>query len=127
MVIGLDIDGTITRHPAFFAFLSRALRQAGHDVVVITFRQDRASSESDLAQWGIAYSRLVIWSLGAHTDMLRWKGDVCRELGVEVLFEDDPQVLCQVAPEIVSMMVVNHDEHDLGRLGPDGAGRAGTR
>ena len=40
MVIGLDIDGTITRHPEFFAFISQALVQGGHRLVVITFRKD---------------------------------------------------------------------------------------
>jgi hypothetical protein len=37
MVIGLDIDGTISRAPKFFAFLSQAALKAGHDVVVITW------------------------------------------------------------------------------------------
>lgn len=117
MVVGLDIDGTITRHPKFFAFLSQSLMQAGHEVVVITFRQDRQSAMSDLSTWGIAYSRLETWSL-EHTaaDMLQWKANVCRQMGVELLFDDDPQVLSRVDPEVVSLMVVDHKEHDLERL-----------
>lgn len=62
MVIGLDIDGTITRHPNFFAFISQALVQGGHQVVVITFREDRKSAADDLAVWGVAYSELITWS-----------------------------------------------------------------
>jgi hypothetical protein len=118
LVIGLDIDGTITRHPAFFALLSQAAVAAGHEVVVITFREDRHGAATDLARWGIAYGRLVSWSLDdwPAEDACAWKGHVCGELGVEVLFEDDPEVLCHVDPSVVSMMVVDHDEHELRRL-----------
>ena len=118
MIIGLDIDGTITRHPEFFAFVSQALICAGHEVIVVTFRQDRESATLDLAEWGISYSRLVTWdpALWGHERMLRWKGEVCRDLNIGVLFEDDPQVLSLVHPETVSMMVVDHEVHPLQRL-----------
>ena len=85
---------------------------------MITFRQDRDNAVSDLSHWDIAYSRLVTWSAEncAPEEMMEWKGRVCEDLGVELLFEDDPQVLCRVDPAIVSMMVVNHEEHELARL-----------
>jgi len=38
MNVGLDIDGTITEHPAFFALLSTAFRAAGHRVLIFTYR-----------------------------------------------------------------------------------------
>ena len=37
MVIGIDIDDTITRNPQFFAILSSAFVKAGHRVIIITF------------------------------------------------------------------------------------------
>jgi len=39
---------------------------------------------------------------------------------VEILFDDDPLVRCQLNPSVVSMMVVDHENHDLARLA-DGA------
>ncbi len=38
MKAALDIDGTITERPEFFAVLSRALRAAGHRVLILTYR-----------------------------------------------------------------------------------------
>jgi hypothetical protein len=118
MVIGLDIDGTITRHREFFAFLPHSATKAGHQIIVMTFRQERESTMADLAKWGIAYSRLLTWSLDdcLPEEMTAWKGRVCDEFKVELLFEDDPQVISQVDPAVVSMMVVDHDEYELARL-----------
>jgi hypothetical protein len=98
MVTAFDIDGTITRHPAFFAFLTQALVQAGHQVLIVTFREDRAAAEADLDRWGIAYHRLITSSLEAcfKHGVDRWKAVACREQGVEVFFEDDPDVLAHV-------------------------------
>ena len=117
MVIGLDIDGTITRHPKFFALVSQALVQGGHQVVVITFREDRKSAADDFAVWGVAYSELVTWSSmeNAGENMYAWKARRCTAKNVEILFDDDPLVLCQLNPVVVSMMVVDHETHDLAR------------
>ena len=102
MVVGLDIDDTITLHPEFFAIISRALVAAGHRVVVITFRDDRVTTEADLRAWGIVYSELVLGTanevLSAGVD--EWKGAVCRRHGVEVFFEDDLDVLRHVDPSV---------------------------
>ncbi|HZK82483.1 MAG TPA: hypothetical protein VFC46_15480 [Humisphaera sp.] len=35
---------------------------------------------------------------------------------MEILFDDDPLVLRQLNPAVVSMMVVDHENHDLARL-----------
>lgn len=115
MVIGLDIDGTINRHPKFFAFLSQMLLAAGHEVIVITFREDRKSASDDLTAWGIHYSTLVTWSFqdNRDEDMYSWKGRICADRKVEILFDDDPQVLCQLGPKVLGLMVVDHESHDL--------------
>ncbi|MEC9374419.1 MAG: HAD family hydrolase [Planctomycetota bacterium] len=115
MVIGFDIDDTITRHPAFFAFLSRALRGAGHRVVVITYREDRARAAADLEGWGFVWDELVCstvdlcLSCGVH----EWKAVVCREKGVEVFFEDEPAVLRHVDDSVVCLMPVDRNYHLL--------------
>jgi hypothetical protein len=38
MYVALDIDGTITAMPVFFALLSRSVRAAGGKVYVVTSR-----------------------------------------------------------------------------------------
>lgn len=107
MTIALDIDDTITTHPAFFALISQALAQAGHRVLIITFRDEnsRHTTEADLAGWGIAYDELICWSMACCdlADVDVWKATVCREHGVEVFFEDDPAVLAHVDEATVCM------------------------
>jgi hypothetical protein len=121
MTLGLDIDGTITRHPTFFAWLARTLRDGGHRVIVITFRESRDSAIADLAAWGLPFDELITWSFAdnAGEDMLAWKGRICAERGVEILFDDDPGVLCRLGPKVLSLMVVDHETYDLSALCDD--------
>jgi len=123
MVIGLDIDGTITRHPEFFAFLSQMLVAGGHQVIVITFREDRNNAVADLAAWNIRYSELLMWSFQDYgdEDMYAWKGRMCAVMNVAILFDDDPQVHQRLDPQVISMMVVNHHDYNLARLTEDTA------
>jgi nucleoside-diphosphate-sugar epimerase len=60
--IALDVDGVITEAPSFFAALTAALRQAGHEVYVLTDHDEmlREAREEELARWGVEYDRLVI-------------------------------------------------------------------
>lgn len=60
MVIGLDIDGTITRHRESFAFLSQSATRAGHQIIVMTFRQERENTMADLAKWGLFAAAHVV-------------------------------------------------------------------
>lgn len=123
MVIALDIDDTITRHPPFFSVLSQALVAAGHTVVIITYRQDREEAAGALEGWGIAYDTLVTHSLEIELaegyDPEQWKARVCREHGVEVFFEDSARVLKHVDPGTLCLLAVDPDRHDLDRLGED--------
>ena len=49
MKIALDIDYTNTRHTEFFAVITEALVSNGHEVFIITFRQEFAQAKADLA------------------------------------------------------------------------------
>ncbi|MFW6038970.1 MAG: hypothetical protein ACOC9P_00655 [bacterium] len=100
------IDDTITRHPPFFALLSRSLVDAGHRVIIITFRDDAEVTADDLRDWGVVYHDLICWSMqaGDLADVDAWKATVCREHGVEVFFEDDPDVLAHVDAATVCFM-----------------------
>src|SRR4051812_31034434 len=60
MRVGLDPDGLLDERPDFFAFLTAALRSAGHFVAVLTYRDpaSRPKTEAQLSGWGVAYDEL---------------------------------------------------------------------
>jgi pimeloyl-ACP methyl ester carboxylesterase len=107
MHIALDIDGTITEAPAFFSLLTRALRDAR--ITVVSFRQDEAEASRLLAELGIRYDALVLINdpaLGNRDDESWevWKAGLVARLGVDVFFEDMPEVVRLVrAPTKVFM------------------------
>lgn len=88
MTLGLDIDDTITRHPAFFAFLATSLIAAGHRVVILTMRVDRVRASADLARMGVPWSELHCCPDDPpYPDCWSWKGELCRKLGVDLFFD----------------------------------------
>ena len=108
MVLGIDIDGTITRNPPFFAALARAFRMTGNRVVVITFREDREGTVKDLAGWGVEYDVLVTSSLAEHLEhgVDQWKGVVCVNHGVDALIDDDLTVLHELRGSTIGLLVM---------------------
>jgi hypothetical protein len=64
MNVALDIDGSISRRPEFFAVLSRAIRESGGKVFVVTSRSSNAEVERqtrrELRSWGVQFDRLVV-------------------------------------------------------------------
>jgi len=119
MVIGLDLDDTITRHPAFFACIATALRAAGHRVVVITHRADPSDARRTLETLGVPHDGLHCQSR-ADRDRhgLAWKALVCRELGVDVMFEDCPETVRHIGPGTVCFVPFDPDWHRLEARSP---------
>lgn len=112
----IDIDDTITRCPAFFAFTSKALRSAGHKVYILSYREDRGFAEEDLAEYGIEYDELVLpadedirgvpwqeWKGAA----ARWKAETCRQHGIDIFFEDMPEVVNALDSTVTVFMPVD--------------------
>ena len=118
MIIGIDIDDTITRNPKFFSVLSNAFIAAGQEVIIITFRDDVPSTEKALKDWGIEYTKLVTSTLEQHLEygVNEWKNWVCQKHSVEVFIEDSPEVLKHMDPSILSLMVVDPSRYDLTKL-----------
>ena len=85
--------------------MTQALIAAGHQVLIITFREDRLATESDLRGWGIAWTTLITSTLEAclETGVDEWKSSECRKAGVDVFFEDDPRVLQHIDPGTVCL------------------------
>lgn|GEM_PF-1056982 len=115
MRVALDIDDTITRHPEFFAFLSKALIDSGNEVYIISFRQGQEEVEADLAAYGISFTEVI---LPTNEDLERegfyeWKAVTCRRLGIEIFFEDMPEVVNKLDPHVLALVPF---DADLGRL-----------
>lgn len=116
LVIGFDIDDTITAHPAFFAVVSQALRGAGHRVVIITMRVDAGQAAADLAAFGVVYDELHCFDLDQRGDYWGWKGRLCASLGVEAFFDDSPDILARMPATTLPFLAVHRPRHDLSLL-----------
>jgi len=108
--VALDIDGTITRLPEFFAILSRAVRADGGKVHVITSRsntdQVRRETLRELKSYGLEFDELFVIPDAPgermpcphderdHYQQYLWqKVAACMDNGVDVVFEDDGKVV----------------------------------
>ncbi|HZY87937.1 MAG TPA: hypothetical protein VFE78_24090 [Gemmataceae bacterium] len=111
MKVALDIDGTISEHPEFFAMLSAALRAAGHHVLVLTFRDPArdAATREQLAAWGVVFDELVI------AGSLEAKGELCGAYGVDLFFEDQDECIAAVPERVVVCKVRNGGNFDFAR------------
>lgn len=113
MNIGIDIDGTISAAPEFFAALTRAFRQAGHRVYIITCREPMTvrATRSELADWGIEYDDMHL--CGNAQNMGQWKAKIAAMLDLDVMFDDMPQSLCRLAPGITRFWLCDSKAYDL--------------
>jgi len=109
MLIGLDIDGTIDEHAEFFRFLSATMRAAGHRVFILTFRDpgNRSKTEAQLAVWGIVYDELHF--AGALDD----KGRLCRELAIDIYFDDQDECVVGVDERTTVFKIRNGGNFDF--------------
>ncbi len=109
MRIGLDLDGLLDERPDFFAFLTAALRQAGHFVAILTYRDpaSRSRTEGQLAEWGIAYDQLHF------ARSLADKGRLCRELAIDIYFDDQDECLQDVSEGTTVFKIRNGGNFDF--------------
>ena len=109
MRIGLDLDGLLDERPDFFSFLTTALRAGGHFVAVLTYRDPdgRARTETQLAGWGIAYDE------PRFARSLADKGRLCRELEIDVYFDDQDECIQDVGEKTTVFKVHNGGNFDF--------------
>lgn len=116
--IGLDMDGTITADPAFFARLARFVRERGQAVHVVTSRSPLGEAETrqELAGLGLAVDFLYPLpdfgkpiprcphpALSWYEQYLWQKVEYSLAHGIRSFFDDDPKVLAlfvRHAPQI---------------------------
>jgi hypothetical protein len=111
MKIAIDIDGTISERPEFFAILSTALRAAGHQVLILTYRDPKRdeATRARLSAWGVQFDDLVI------APSLEAKGELCGTLGVDLLFEDQDECIATVPENVLVCKVRNGGNFDFVR------------
>jgi hypothetical protein len=110
MRVGLDLDGLLDERPDFFLFLSVALKAGGHFVAVLTYRDpaSRLRTEEKLASWGITYDELRF------ARSLADKGRLCRELGLDVYFDDQDECVVGVDETTTVFKIRNGGNFDFG-------------
>ena len=94
MNIGLDIDGTITAAPSFFSVISHALKKAGHKIYIITHRFVDEKTLQELKDYNIFFHDIFSpdsIEVSTVEKFDAWKGQKCRELNINIWFEDDPR------------------------------------
>lgn len=109
MIIALDIDGTISERPDFFALLSVAFRRAGHCVIVLTYRDPARAdaTKTQLAAWGVEFDELVI------AESLTGKGKLCADHGVDLFFDDQDECIVGVPESVLVCKVRNGGNFDF--------------
>ena len=110
MRIGLDLDGRLDERPDFFAFLTAALRSGGHFVAVLTYRDpaSQAKTEAQLSGWGVAYDEIHF------ARSLSDKGRLCRELAIDVYFDDQDECVVGVGEKTTVFKIRNGGNFDFG-------------
>lgn len=104
MMIAIDIDGTLAAWPGVLAPLSRALVDAGHEVVLLTGHSCPDPSKADRAallagrlrqvEPFLASFREIVVCVGCNSgEVANQKGDYCRDQAVH-LFIDDSRNYC---------------------------------
>jgi hypothetical protein len=109
MRIGLDLDGTLDECPAFFALLTAALRAGGHFIAILTYRDPTSSrrTEAQLAELGIVHDELHF------ARSLDDKGRLCRELFLDVYFDDQDECIVGVDERTMVFKVRNGGNFDF--------------
>lgn len=110
MILGLDIDNTITASPAFYSGLTDQVYDEGGRVVVISSRSNnpevRALTEKELAEKGIKYEKLYLFrpideirhwcpypEIGDYNIYLWQKLYHCISEGVDCFHDDEDAVI----------------------------------
>jgi uncharacterized HAD superfamily protein len=109
MRVGLDLDGLLDEQPQFFSFLSAALRDRGHYVAVLTYRDPatRPRTEAFLAELGVHYDELHF------ARSLQDKGRLCRELDIDIYFDDQDECLQDVGERTAVFKIRNGGNFDF--------------
>ena len=102
--LGIDIDGCVDECPIFFQILTHTWTGK---VFVISYRTDREKAEADLERYRIRYDELIL------VDSFDAKAEVIRQKGILIYFDDQPEMLKNVAANTNVMLVRNGGNFDF--------------
>ena len=105
MIIGIDLDGTITEGRKFFETLTYANRTYGGETHILTARgeEDRELTIEELKNLQIRYDHLHMVEPGDWAA----KGRICEEFGIQILFEDMDEFIHHIPESTLVMKVRN--------------------
>lgn len=107
LVVGVDVDGTITKHPELFRILCKALRKEGCSVHIVTCRLEPEFIQDDLKGWGIEYDKIHVPEIESdHLSAAEWKAKVCQDEGITVMFDDSPDIIIGLGEKTKGMLVL---------------------
>lgn len=102
--LGIDLDGCVDEAPIFFQVLTKIWPGK---VYVLTYRKDREKAIQDLDKFQIRYDELIL------VDSFDAKAKVIEEEGILTYFDDQPEMLQNVNPQVNVMLVRNAGNFDF--------------
>jgi len=123
--VGLDIDGTITEDPGFFAQFSRIVKANDGKVFIVSSRTDNEfvlkETKKELKQIGIHFDEIYLLpdfeyaktncmhlELDWYQKYIFQKINFCKEKNIQIFFEDEDKVIGlfrRYAPEIIVIKI----------------------
>ena len=116
MNIGIDIDGTITEAPEFFATFAKGFRAAGHKVYVVSYRDqiDIEDSTVEMREFGVEFDG-IHHSVGRES-IPDFKARIARELDLDIFFDDMPEALLKLPPKCIRFWMCNPSVYDMNKV-----------
>lgn len=116
MKIGIDFDSTITKHPEFFSNLTKNT-EAEFYVITARPEKEREYVEGFVKNHDVRVERIMMITedLAKADDrayiqtVFREKPRMCREVGINVMYDDDLRILNKLReeiPELVTILVL---------------------
>jgi len=114
MKVGLDLDNTITAAPWFYAALTSGLHHFGHQIFIISFRDDSACSltraKNELKEHKIIYDHIMLAPI-SEINIGKWKARIIDQYRIDLMIDDMPEVLAVASERCQKLWVCS--DYDL--------------
>ena len=102
--LGIDLDGCVDEAPIFFHLLTK---NWPGKVFVITYRDDKEKAEEVLKKYHIRWDELIL------VRSFDEKAVVIAEQGISTYFDDQPEMLKNITPNVNVLLVRNGGNFDF--------------
>lgn len=118
MNVGIDLDFTITELPEFFSILTRAVREAGHKVYVVSFRDKDGleASAREARDHGISFDG--IFHPEDNEGLTVFKARVAKEFEIDIFIDDMPEAFLEMPGEVKRLWLCDPTVYGLKRMVP---------